>query len=80
MAEDEEQARRGFLTANGWTEKELFYLEVGRASFELIYYHRWNVDLYAARLAASALAEGDAEGHRFWDAVAAALRPRGIAA
>ncbi|WP_146770194.1 hypothetical protein [Mesorhizobium hawassense] len=80
MAEDEEDAQRKFLMANGWTEKQLFYLEVGRASFELDYYHRWDADLYAARLAANALAEGDAEGHRFWEAVAAALRPRGIAA
>ena len=80
MAEDEEEARREFVIANGWTEKELFYLEVSRASFELVYYHHRDADIYAAKLAAIALAKGDVEAHRFWDVVAAALRPRGIAA
>jgi hypothetical protein len=53
-------------------------IEVFRKAHELGHSHGWNAHRYAAKLAAAALTEGDAEGHRFWTMVEAALRPREI--
>ena len=53
------------------------HIEVGRKAHELSETHGRDAYRYAARLAAEALAEGQADEHKFWKSVAAALEPRG---
>jgi hypothetical protein len=53
------------------------YVEVGRKAHELSYAHGPNAHLYAAKLAAKALSEGEIQEHHFWKAVEADLTPRG---
>ena len=53
-----------------------FWAEVSRKAWELADRHGWNAHLYAARLAAEALAEGETDESKFWKAVEATLTPR----
>ncbi|MGL4960517.1 MAG: hypothetical protein ACRC67_04745 [Inquilinus sp.] len=52
------------------------HLEVGRRAHELAVTHGPGAHRYAARLAEEALGRGEADAHRFWKAVEAALTPR----
>ena len=52
-------------------------VEVFRAAHELKDRHGWYPHIYAAKLAAEALAEGRDDDYEFWKAVEAALNPRG---
>ncbi|MGM4964401.1 hypothetical protein AB7714_12895 [Tardiphaga sp. 1201_B9_N1_1] len=55
---------------------ELDYIEVGREAHELSHAHGRNAYLHADRQAQWALEASEADEHTFWQAVAAALKPR----
>jgi hypothetical protein len=57
---------------------ETDYIEVSRKAHELSHSHGWNAHIYATKLAAAALKEGQMEEHDFWKRVEAALTPRGV--
>jgi hypothetical protein len=57
-------------------DHDQFYLEVDRRAHELEASHGQGAHAYASRMAENALAAGEADEHRFWKAVAAALQPR----
>jgi hypothetical protein len=50
--------------------------EVFRKAYELQHAHGREAHKYAAKLAAQALADNQADEHKFWQAVEAALKPR----
>jgi hypothetical protein len=50
-------------------------IEVWRKAHELSASHGWKAHVYAAKMAARALAEGDSKEHAFWKSVEAALTP-----
>ena len=58
------------------SEREIDWVEVGRASHELGERHGRNAHVYALGLANKAKTAGDLDAARFWHAVHAALRPR----
>jgi hypothetical protein len=55
---------------------EIDQIQIGRTAHELEARHGWNAHLYAASLAAEALAAGLNDEFEFWQAVEASLKPR----
>jgi hypothetical protein len=56
--------------------QEPFWIEVGRMAHELSERHGVSAFSFAEQQAQSARATGETDEHMFWEAVAAALRPR----
>lgn len=57
-------------------EDEIDWIAVDRKAHELSERHGRPAHQYAARLASEALADGDEDEHRFWQAVEGTLKPR----
>jgi len=55
-----------------------FEIEVGRTAHEIAERHGRKAYAFATSQAERALAENDIDGHRFWKAVEAALKPRDV--